>query len=70
MNITPSDALEFSEDLLGEDEFLYVGDTFTAYVESWKSVDILVLDCYGSSLYDSYDVYLSGEDILITLSPP
>ncbi len=68
--ITPTTALDLSEELLGEDGFLYAGDTFTAYIESWQSVDILVLDCYGNTLYEDYGVYLSGEDVLITLSPP
>jgi hypothetical protein len=68
--IAPTNAIELSEEVLGEDGFLYSGDTFTAYIESWQSVDILVLDCSGNTLYENYNIYLSGEDVLITLSPP
>jgi hypothetical protein len=68
--VTPTNALDFSEDLLMDEGLLNVGDNFTAYIESWQSVDILVLDCDGNSVYESYDVYLSDENVLITISPP
>jgi hypothetical protein len=68
--VTPSNSLDFSEDLLMNEGILNSGDNFTAYIESWQSVEILVLDCDRSTVYESYDVYLSDESVLITISPP
>jgi hypothetical protein len=70
IGITPSYALDLSEDVLRDIGILNAGAKFTTYVNTWVSVNILVLDCYGDPIYETYDFNITNEDISITLSPP
>jgi hypothetical protein len=70
IGITPSYASDFSDDVLSDIGILNAGDSFTTYVDTWVYMDILVLDCSGNPIYETYDFSITNDDIEISLSPP
>jgi hypothetical protein len=65
--ITPTVREDWGDDWLGEDEFIFPGDTKTFQLEPNQFVDISARDCEDFLIYEQYEIHLSGEEVLITL---
>jgi hypothetical protein len=67
--ISPSTSDEWGDDWLGDEEVIPPGDTKTFQLEPNQLIDVYILDCNGDLLYESYEIDLSAEEVLVILEP-